>query len=298
MDIREKLVKRGVWFRNDTMSSKQAVAFSQRLESMNYSALWLPESTGRDPFVHMALLASHTSELIFATGIANIYHRHPGMTKQSAATLAEMSNNRFLLGLGVSHAPIVEGIRHLNYSNPLKSMRQYLEAMQHSPYTSIPPSIEPPCVLAALGPKMLELAGEYTDGAHPYFTTPEHTAMAKEILGEGKMLCVEQKVAMTANRDVAHGVARSSYSRHASLPNYRNNWKRLGFTDEDIDQGTDRFLDAIVAWGTPDQINTRLAEHEEAGATHICIHPLNIGPEHEESLWETLEALAPSTETL
>ena len=293
MDITKKLVKRGVWFRTDPMKSNQAVAFAQRVEEMNYSALWLPEATGRDPFVHMALLAAHTSKLIFATGIANIYHRHPGMTKQAAATLAEMSDNRFLLGLGVSHAPIVEGIRQLNYSKPLNSMRQYLKTMQNSPYSSVSPSIEPPCVLAALGPKMLELAGECTDGAHPYFTTPEHTAMAKKILGTGKMLCVEQKVALTTNREVAHGVARSAYSHHASLPNYRNNWKRLGFTDKDIDLGTDRFLDAIIAWGTPDQINARLAEHEEAGATHICIHPLNLGEEAGSPSWEALEALAP-----
>ena len=116
MDIKKELVKRGVWFRTDTMRSDQAIDFAQQVEKLNYSALWLPETTGRDPFIHMALLATHTDKLIFATGIANIYHRHPGITKQAAATLAEMSDNRFLLGLGVSHAPIVEGIRKLNYS--------------------------------------------------------------------------------------------------------------------------------------------------------------------------------------
>lgn len=293
MNIKKELVKRGVWFRTDAMSTDQAIAFAQRIEKLNYSALWLPETTGRDPFIHMALLATHTDKLIFATGIVNIYHRHPGITKQATATLAEMSDNRFLLGLGVSHAPIVEGIRKLNYSKPLSSMQRYLEDMQNSPYTSIPPSTQTPCVLAALGPKMLELAGEYTDGAHPYFTTPEHTAMAKKILGQEKMLCVEQKVALTTNKEIAHEVARSAYSHHATLPNYRNNWKRLGFTDEDIDQGTNRFLDAVVAWGTPDQINARLTEHEEAGATHICIHPLNVGTENQSSLWETLETLSP-----
>ena len=294
MHIREKLVKRGVWFFTDHTSSEEAVAFAQRVEKLNYSALWLPETTGRDPFSHIALLAAHTSKLIFATGIANIYHRHPGATKQAAATLAEMSDNRFLLGLGVSHAPIVEGLRELNYSKPLSRMRQYLEAMGKSPYTSIPPSVEPSCVLAALGPKMLELAGELTDGAHPYFTTPEHTAMARKILGKEKMLCVEQKIALTTNKEIAHGAARAAYSHHASLPNYRNNWKRLGFTDEDIDLGTDRFIDAVVAWGTTDQINARLAEHEEAGATHICIHPLDVGTESSSPSWEALEALAPS----
>ena len=293
MSISANLAKRGIWFRTDAMNSEQAIDFAQRIEQLNYSALWLPETTGRDPFVHMALLAAHTSRLIYATGIANIYHRHPGMAKQAATTLAEISDNRFLLGLGVSHAPIVQGIRNLAYSKPLATMRQYLEDMQNSPYTSVPPSTRPPCVLAALGPKMLELAGEYTDGAHPYFTTPEHTAMAKKILGKEKMLCVEQKVVLTTNKEEAHEVARLAYSHHASLPNYRNNWKRLGYTDEDIDQGTNRFVDAIVAWGTIDQVNARLAEHEDAGATHICIHPLNVKSKTEYTPLDTLEALAP-----
>ena len=181
MDLTKQLDKRGVWFFTETMTSEQAVAFVQEVEKLNYSALWLPETTGRDPFSHIAMLTTHTDRLVFATGIANIHHRHPGVTKRAAATLAEMSGNRFLLGLGVSHAPLVEGLRQLEYSKPIESMRNYLTAMKGSPYTSIPPSVEPPCVLAALGPRMLELASEATDGAHPYWTTPEHTSNARAI---------------------------------------------------------------------------------------------------------------------
>ncbi len=277
------------------MASDQAVAFAEKVENLNYSSLWLPETTGRDPFSHIAMLLSNTEHLIFATGIANIHHRHPGVTKQAAATLAEMSCNRFILGLGVSHAPLVEGLRQLSYEKPLASMRDYLIAMKNSPYTSVPPSEEPPCVLAALGPKMLELAAEETDGAHPYWTTPEHTELARNILGDEKMLCVEQKVAFTTDREVAYETARIELARYIHLPNYRNNWKRLGFSDEEIDATSDRFIDELVAWGTLDQINERLNEHEEAGASHVCIQPLAVHGEFGTPHWEALEALAPNS---
>ena len=174
-------------------------------------------------------------------------------------------------------------------------MRDYLIAMKNSPYTSVPPSEEPPCVLAALGPKMLELAAEETDGAHPYWTTPEHTELARNILGDEKMLCVEQKVAFTTDREVAYETARIELARYIHLPNYRNNWKRLGFSDEEIDATSDRFIDELVAWGTLDQINERLNEHEEAGASHVCIQPLAVHGEFGTPHWEALEALAPNS---
>ena len=294
MDHAKKLSSRGIWFFTEAMNSDQAISFAQKVEELNYSALWLPETTGRDPFSHIAMLSSHTDRLLFATGIANIHHRHPGVTKQAAATLAEMSGNRFILGLGVSHAPLVEGLRQLSYSKPLETMRKYLTAMKNSPYTSVPPSVEPPCVLAALGPKMLELSGEEADGAHPYWTTPEHTAKAREIIGKDKMLCVEQKVAFTTSREIAHDTARLELARYIRLPNYRNNWKRLGFTDEEIDSTSDHFINELVVWGTLDQINQRLNEHEEAGATHVCIQPLAVHGEFGAPHWEALEALAPS----
>ena len=228
------------------MDSDHAIGFAQKVESLNYSALWLPETTGRDPFSHISMLLANTERLVFATGIVNIHHRHPGVTKQAATTLAEMCENRFLLGLGVSHAPLVEGLRQLDYSKPLSAMRNYLTAMKNSPYTSVPPSEDPPCVLAALGPRMMELAAELTDGAHPYWTTPEHTAQARELLGEDKMLCVEQKVAFTTDKEVAYQTVRTELARYIHLPNYRNNWKRLGFSEEEIDATSDRFIDCLL----------------------------------------------------
>ena len=241
------------------------------------------------------MLLANTERLVFATGIVNIHHRHPGVTKQAATTLAEMCDSRFLLGLGVSHAPLVEGLRQLDYSKPLSAMRNYLTAMKNSPYTSVPPSEDPPCVLAALGPKMMELAAEMTDGAHPYWTTPEHTAQARELLGKDKMLCVEQKVAFTSDKEVAYQTVRTELARYIHLPNYRNNWKRLGFSEEEIDATSDRFIDELVAWGTLDQINERLNEHEEAGASHICIQPLAVHGEFGNPHWEALEALSPNS---
>lgn len=295
MNMQNKLRTRGVWFFTETMDSDQAIAFAQKVESLNYSALWLPETTGRDPFSHISMLLANTERLVFATGIVNIHHRHPGVTKQAATTLAEMCDSRFLLGLGVSHAPLVEGLRQLDYSKPLSAMRNYLTAMKNSPYTSVPPSEDPPCVLAALGPKMMELAAEMTDGAHPYWTTPEHTAQARELLGKDKMLCVEQKVAFTSDKEVAYQTVRTELARYIHLPNYRNNWKRLGFSEEEIDATSDRFIDELVAWGTLDQINERLNEHEEAGASHICIQPLAVHGEFGNPHWEALEALSPNS---
>ena len=186
----------GVWFFTDRLPAKAAAETAKRIEDLGYSALWIPETLGRNPFAHAAWLLANTERLVVATGIANIYHREPGVTAQGQKTLAEQSDNRFLLGLGVSHKPLVEGLRGLTYGKPVATMRDYLAKMAASPYSAIEPSERPPLVIAALGPKMLELSRDETDGAHPYFTSPDHTRMARGILGPDKWLCVEQKVVM------------------------------------------------------------------------------------------------------
>lgn len=284
----------GVWFFTETMSADEAGAFAARIEELGYSTLWLPETTGRDPFAHIAHLAHFTESLRFATGIANIHHRHPGVMKQAAATLAEQTGGRFLLGLGVSHAPLVEGLRQLDYSKPLAAMRQYLEAMEASP-TSVPPTDPPPqTVLAALGPKMLAMSAELGDGAHPYWTTPEHTAQAREILGPDKLLLVEQKICLSTDPEVARTAADNALGLYASLPNYVNNWKRLGFTQEEIDGRAERFVDAVVVWGDIDTVRAGVQAHYDAGATHVCIQPLHPDGSFGNPDWEALEALAPA----
>ena len=281
-----------MWCTTDGLPASAAAEFAQRVESLGYSTLWLPEVFGRDPFAHIGFLATQTSSLQFATGIANIHHRLPGVMKQCANTVAEQSGGRFLLGIGVSHHTVVEGLRGLSYAKPLSAMRRYLDGMDSSPYMAAGPAEAPKRVLAALGPKMLALAGEKADGAHPYWTTPEHTAQAREILGSEKLLCVEQKVVMSSDATEARNTAKAALSVYADLPNYRNTWLRLGYTNEQIDARDDAFIDALVPWGTAEQIETRLQAHMDAGANHVCIQALStanpFAPDE-----RALEALAP-----
>jgi len=275
------------------MPAAAAAEFAGRIESLGYSTLWLPEVFGRDPFAHIAFLATQTTTLGYATGIANIFHRLPGVMKQGANTLAEQSGGRFTLGIGVSHHTVVEGLRGLSYDKPLTTMRRYLDAMDASPYMGAEPSEPPPRLLAALGPKMLALAAEKADGAHPYWTTPEHTAAARAILGPDKLLCVEQKVVLSTDAAAARGAAAGALSIYATLPNYRNMWLRLGYTDEQIDARDEAFIDAVVAWGTADQIETRIKAHLDAGANHVCLQALSVdNPFRPDE--RALEALAPS----
>ncbi len=276
MAVRDQLTTTGVWYFTDGMAAGEAAEFAGWIESLGYSTLWLPDTVGRDPFAHIAWLGSQTQTLAFATGIANIFHRHPGPMKQVANTLAEQTGGRFLLGLGVSHGPMVEGLRGLDYSKPLTKMREYLAAMNAQPFRGqLADGDAPPVVLAALGPKMLELAATEADGAHPYWTTPEHTAQAREIMGPDALLCVEQKVCLTTDRDAFRTAATTALGVYADLPNYRNNWKRLGFTDDEIDQRSDRLLDALVPWGDEHAIRAGVQAHIDAGATHVCVQPIS-----------------------
>jgi probable F420-dependent oxidoreductase len=290
--VQERLATPGVWYFTDGMSAGEAAGLAGRLEALGYSALWLPDTIGRDPFAHIAHLAHAAPSLLFATGIANIFHRHPGAMKQAALTLAEQTGGRFLLGLGVSHAPMVAGLRGLDWSKPLSQMRDYLLAMDDAPFRGPTPSGSPPRLLAALGPRMLELARDQADGAHPYWTTPEHTAEARAVLGPDKLLCVEQKVVLSTDADAARTAARTALALYADLPNYRNNWRRLGFTEEEIESRDDRFVDALVAWGDEGAVHDRMRAHYDAGASHVCLQPLSVeGPLTLE--WRALEVLAP-----
>lgn len=267
----------GVWCATEGMPAEAAADFAQRVEGLGYSTMWLPEVVGRDPFAHIAFLATQTASLRFATGIANIHHRLPGVMLQAANTLAEQTAGRFILGMGVSHHTVVEGLRGLTYDKPLTTMRHYLDAMDASPYIGPRPAAAPPRLLAALGPKMLALAAERADGAHPYWTTPEHTATARQILGPDKLLCVEQKVVLSSDPDEARATAAGALGIYAGLPNYRNMWHRLGFTDADIDDRDTRFIDAVVAWGDADAIARRVRDHLDAGADHVCMQALTPG---------------------
>jgi len=265
----------GLWtFLLDEHPTSRVRELAQEIEEMGWPTLWRPESTGRDVLVSSSVLLDATSRLVVASGIAQIYARHPVTTAAAQKTLFEAHEGRFLLGLGVSHAPSVEGIRKLDYRTPYTDMVAYLKAMKEAPYTAVEPATKPPTVLAALGPRMLKLSAEAADGAHPYFTPPEHTAMARDILGTGPLLAPEQMVVIDSNLDRARSVARTNMARYLKLPNYANNLLRHGFTQADIDNITDRLVDGIVACGDIDVTVERVQQHLDAGADHVCIQVL------------------------
>ncbi len=288
-----ELGRRGVFWFTDTLDKAQLIDLVQRCEQLRYSALWYPEVLSYECFSLGSFLLAHSEKLIIASGIANIYARDPTATRQGQHTLGKLSGGRFLLGLGVSHSLLVEDMRGHQYRRPLATMRAYLEGMEKAA-AAFPALSEPsPIVLAALGPQMTALGGERTAGVHPYNVTPEHTASARAIIGRDKWLCVEQKVLLVAEPSKAREIARQAMAFYLPLPNYRNNWKRLGFTDEDLDNGgSNRFLDAMVAWGTETAVNQRIQAHFDAGASHVCIQPLH--PEGQPIPdYNALTALAP-----
>ena len=287
--------KLGIWYFFDNASSPEAAASAKRIESLGYDTLWLPETVGKNPFVLAAWLLANTTRLKVATGIANIYHREPTVSRALQYTLGEQSADRFIMAIGVSHKPLVEGVRKLEYGPPVATMRNYLEQMDTAPYTAVRNENDPLTLIAALGPKMLELAKTHTQGAHPYFTGPSHTKMARDILGKGPLLCVEQKVILETDADKARELARSVAKIYNRLPNYRNNWLRMGLTDNDIDNLSDRFIDETFAWGDVDAIRERIGAHIQAGADHVCIQPINTNGVFGDIHWECLEALSPAS---
>jgi probable F420-dependent oxidoreductase len=271
-----ELRKLGVWCFIDALTPAQLTELAQHTERLGYGALWYVEAFGYESFSLGSFLLNQTETLIIAAGIANIYARDATTMKQGQHSLAKFSGGRFLLGIGVSHRPLVEDVRGHHYGRPIATMHAYLDAMEKA--TAIAPALEdlPPIVLAALGPKMTELATARTAGALSYNVTPQHTAWAREIIGPDKWLCVEQKVLLVNDPTKAREIARQAMAVYIPLPNYRNNWLRLGYSEADLaNGGSDRFLDAMVAWGDESAIQQRIQEHLDAGASHVCIQPLN-----------------------
>ena len=283
----------GVWTSVDHLPAGQAAEFAGRVEAWGYDTLWGPEAVGRDPFALIGYLAGQTQRLVFATGIANIYARDPMTMRAIQETVGELSNGRFVLGLGVSHAPMVEGVRGHVYGKPVTSMRNYLAAMEAATYLGPRPERPTPIVIAALRENMLKLSAEKTAGAHPYNVTPEHTARAREILGPDVTLAPEQMVLLETDATKARAVARQNLGIYLGLPNYRNNWLWQGFSEDDFaDGGSDRLIDAIVCWGDETAIAARVQAHRDAGADHVCIQPFRPDGQPGPDL-RILEALAP-----
>jgi probable F420-dependent oxidoreductase len=249
------------------------------LEELGWSSLWCWEVLGREALTNAGLLLAATSRMVLGTGIASIWSRDPAAMANAGRTLAEAYPDRFVLGVGVSHGPLVDARGH-RYQRPLATMRAYLDAMDATPWQGPPLQEPPPRVLAALGPRMLALAAERAAGALTYNATPEATAWARSILGAGPLLAVEQAVVVEDDPAEARRIARGLLAFYMTLPNYLRAWERLGFGPDDLaGGGSDRMVDAVVAWGGPQAIAERVRAHLDAGADHVCLQVLGADPD-------------------
>ena len=293
---RQRLGPVGTWLsvlRRESAETQRAAA--KRIEELGYGSLWEGEGVGvNDVFVDQAMWLCGTTRMMTGAGIANIWGRHPAATHVAAASLEAAWPGRTVLGLGVSHAPAIAQTGQV-YERPLERMRQYLDDMDSAAAAATPNRAVVPRLLAALRRRMLELARDRTCGAHTYFVPPEHTRRAREILGAERLLIPEQAVYVGVDAQRARAAAREHTAFYLGLPNYVNNLKQLGFTDEDLaGDGSDRLVDAIVAWGDVDSIAVRVREHLDAGADHVLLQPL--APDAGRAVAQ-LKALAPAVLT-
>lgn len=280
----------GLWQGLDGYPAGQLRDIVAELEEQGWPCLWIPETVARDPFVAAGVILGATTDLRVATGIASIWARDAMTTANASKTLNEAYDGRFVLGLGASHHTITEWVRKHDYSKPLSTMRTYLERMDASMFKGVEPAEPTTRVIAALGPKMLALGAEMTDGVHPYFVPPEHTAIAREAVGPDKMVATEQMVVLDTDPASARDTARKHMKVYVGLPNYANNLMRLGFTEAEITNMDDRLVDAIVAWGTVDDVAGRVRAHQDAGASHVCIQVLRPDREPPTREWSELAA--------
>lgn len=251
----------------------EAADAAAELEELGYSALWIPD-VGGPVFDSVQNLLTSTTRTVIATGILNLWMHTPADVASSYASLTADHGDRFLLGVGVSHAPLIDSKEPGRYRKPLAATRSFLDGLDDAEQP-VPVDRR---VLAALGPKMLELAATRAAGAHPYLVTPEHTAGARETMGAGPLLLPEQTVMLCENRDTARPIGTKWLRSYLAMPNYANNLLRLGFTPDDLASVSDRLFDAIIAWGDEDAILRRVAEHQQAGADHVCIQALEADP--------------------
>jgi probable F420-dependent oxidoreductase len=254
------------------------------LDELGYGAIWFPGGIGGDVTGDFSRLLSATRRATLATGIINIWKHEPAEIADWWKGLSDDHQGRALLGIGISHGPLIGE----TWGKPIAVTRGYVEKL-----TALGVPGDSQC-LAALGPKMVALSGELTAGAHPYLVTPEHSAIARKILGPGKLLAPEQGVVLETDPTVARGLARVAVDHYRSLPNYRTNWHRLGIAEADIEAMSDKFIDALFAWGTAEQIAARVNAHLDAGADHVCmqvIAPQGAGMSKQREAWRQLAAV-------
>ena len=292
VSTRDGLGTVGVWLGAlNSASIDEERQAARRIEELGYGSLWCGERIGaKDVFAHLGVLLAATQRILVGAGIATVWARHPATMQGGADTLGAAYPGRFVLGIGVSHAATVDRSGQ-TYERPLNYMARYLDGMDVAAGNAPSPEVPVPRVLAALRPHMLALARDRADGAHPYFVPPEHTSRARQALGHDKLLIPEQAVVLNSRRDEARRIARDHVHGYLQLPNYVNNLKYLGFTDDDLSAGgSDRLVDAVVVHGDAGDIAKRVQQHRDAGADHVLLQPL--GNLHD--ALRQLECLAPT----
>ena len=273
-----KLGRLGAWYSMDKLAGPRQIRdFVGTVEKLGYDVLWYPESRGFESLSVAGFMLANTTTLKVGSSIASIYARDAFTSRRGMLSLHQLYGERFILGLGVSHPPMVEGLRGHRYEKPIPAMRGYLDAMTGNEAGSD----EWPVAIAALGPLMLKLAKDRTRGALPYNTNPQHTAEAARILGQDRWLAIEQKVTIETDAAKARALGRKELARYMTLDNYRNNFLRIGFTEADLaNGGSDRFIDAMVLWGDAAKVKRGLRAHFDAGATHVAIQPVHPEGDH------------------
>jgi probable F420-dependent oxidoreductase len=293
----------GAWGHLDSLSESQLRAYARRIEELGYGTLWMPETVGREPFTALGMLAGETQRMRLGTSIVSIWGHDPQTTRMAAMTLAEATGGRFVLGLGVSHPHLAAKLRGHTYEKPLTRMREFLAGYRSAIYKgpmATPGSGEPPVLIAALRERMLGLAATEADGAFPYLFTAERVAWARNVLDRAAaeagrqrpVLAISMPAALGTDPDAARAAARGYLAPYLRTPNYRASWELQGFGPDDWEKpGSDRLVDAMVAWGSPEKLRSSLAELRDAGADHVAVIPLdaNGGTEH----LPVLEALVP-----
>jgi probable F420-dependent oxidoreductase len=269
----------GVWWASETWSITDAQDVAREIEALGFGSLFIPEVTGKECLTQSAAFLAATDRLVIGTGIANIHIRLPSAAETGGRTLNALHPNRFVLGLGVSHAPLVEHGMGGTYTKPLATMRNYLEKMAAVSEAIEPGAPRPTRLLAALGPKMIELSGTHADGAHPYLVTPEQTRTTREILGPDKWIVSEQAVAIGGDDADQLSRAHQHLDVYSGLPNYRNSWLRQGFDESDLVRGgSDRLARGIVGMGSVEQAAASVTAHLDAGADHVVLQVLGENP--------------------
>jgi probable F420-dependent oxidoreductase len=265
----------GVWWRTDNWPTRDALSVAREIEELGYGSLFFPEGGGKDSLVQATTFLGATRDLVVGTGIANIYLRNALASEGASRTLTALYPGRFVLGLGVSHASTVEGRFGEHYGKPIATMRAYLERMENFPDDVEPGAGRAPRLLAAFGPKMLELAAVASDGVHPYLVTTDQTRTTREAVGPDKWVVTEVAVAIGGDTSDQLRRAREHLHLYLQLPNYRQSWLRQGFDESDFESGgSERLVRSLVGLGSADEAAKAVLAHVEAGADHVVVQPL------------------------